>query len=125
VQEGIHDMLLLFVDLLVARLQYDPLPVNMLNILSTVSSDRHVYLSLSDSLLRRLLSSACSEWFPTNDDTLELAHMVLRMLFRYFVSLSGLVDFAVKASLFRHLKSEPSNASQIGSCRSFFDVRQS
>nr|CAB3267565.1 ubiquitin carboxyl-terminal hydrolase 48-like [Phallusia mammillata] len=35
VQEGIHEMLLLFIDLVVARMQFDPLPISMLQILST------------------------------------------------------------------------------------------
>ena len=38
VQEGIYDMLSLFIDLIVARLKHDPLPLSMLQILAMVGS---------------------------------------------------------------------------------------
>ena len=36
VQDGIYDMLVLFIDLIVTRLKYDPLPLSMLNLLGMV-----------------------------------------------------------------------------------------
>jgi len=39
IQEGIFDMLQLLIDLIATRLRYEPVPVDMLHVLSMVCSD--------------------------------------------------------------------------------------
>jgi hypothetical protein len=36
IQEGIYNMLELYIDLVITRLQHDPVPISLLNILATV-----------------------------------------------------------------------------------------
>ena len=40
IQEGIYDMLELFIDLVLARIKTEPVPVGLLNILATVMGKR-------------------------------------------------------------------------------------